>query len=197
MCLLINLYKRVQVKKTLYANYDLKSRGATPPSGSAVASYVASQAASKAGDAIRLVSGRRTLGTEDLTAQGHGTSRAILGSFLNLLSYCDLLFSSKQLEEDLLNRWVTGQASGLFENSIISWSEFVTILPSDIGQVLKGSHRRMGVKHTRGAGQKLSKETKRLDDGVLGYFRFNLFYLSFNLVYSVRDCLGSVGKRGK
>ena len=112
---------------------NLVSLEVTPPSGSAIAGNVASQATSVTGDDIWTSSGRRALAVGDLTTKKRGAKWVTFSSLLYLLRYGDFFFSSKELQEYSLDSLVSRKAPGLLKDGIVSWGMLVTILPSDVG----------------------------------------------------------------
>ena len=101
------------------------SLGVMPPSGSAITCY-AFQATSVTGD-LWVSSGQRKLAIEDLTTKKQEARWVTFSRLLYLFCYGDLLFSSKEPQENSLKSLVFKKALGLLKDSFVSsacWSPF-------------------------------------------------------------------------
>ena len=68
----------------------------TPPSGSAITCYLASQPSSVTGDDIWMSTGRSTLAVTDMTTKKWGAKWVTVSSLLYLPRYGDFFFSFKE-----------------------------------------------------------------------------------------------------
>lgn len=82
------------------------SLGVMLPSGSAITFFVAFQATSVTVD-VWVNSGQRKLAIEDLTTKKQEPRWVTFSRLLYLFCYCDLLFSSKEPQENSLNTLVS------------------------------------------------------------------------------------------
>lgn len=91
--------------------------------------YEAFQATSVTVD-VWVSSGQRKLAIEDLTTKKQEARWVTFSRLLYLFCYCNLLFSSKEPQENSLNNLVFKKVLGLLKDSFVSSGMLVTILRS-------------------------------------------------------------------